>query len=72
LVLPFATQIRVVFLYLNAKTKKLYIYGCADTCAFSKGEKPFWSPGARFEARSLVRNKALLLRSVEKLAVRSH
>lgn len=45
--------------------QKNYIYGCADTCAFSNGEKPFWSPGAKFEARSLVGNKALLLRGVE-------
>lgn len=62
---PFVTQIRVVFLYLNAKTKKLYIWVCRYVCFFSKGEKPFWSPGAKFGARSLVRNKALLLRGVE-------
>lgn len=59
---PFITQIRVVFLYLNAKTKKLYIYGCADLCAFSKGQNPFWLLGAKVEARSLIRNKAHLLR----------
>ena len=30
----------------KCKNKK-YIYGCADMCAFSKGEKRFWSPGAK-------------------------
>lgn len=42
--------------------QKNYIYGCADLCAFSKGQKPFWSLGAKVEARSLIRNKAHLLR----------
>lgn len=31
---PFITQIRVVFLYLNAKTKKLYIWVCRSVCFF--------------------------------------
>ena len=30
------------------------IYGCADMCAFSKGENPFWSPGAKFEVSGLL------------------
>lgn len=42
--------------------QKNYIYGCADLCAFSKGQNPFWSLGAKVEARSLIRNKAHLLR----------
>lgn len=33
-------------------------------CAFSKGEKPSWSLGARFEASSQVSNKALLFMGV--------
>lgn len=53
---PFITHIRVVFLYLNVEQKN-YIHGCADMCTFSKVEKPFWSPGAKFEANILVRNK---------------
>lgn len=30
-------------------------------CVFPKAEKPFWSPGTKFERRSLIRNKDLLL-----------
>lgn len=34
-------------------------------CAFSKGKKPSWSPGAKFEGHGLIRKEYLLLNGVE-------
>lgn len=51
---PFITQSRVVFLYLNVKTKKI-IYMGVQICVvfFPKGGKAFWSWRARFAVNSL-------------------
>lgn len=54
---PFITQIRVVFLYLNAKTKKLYIWVCGCVLFLKEKNHPGrWEP----DSRSRVSNKALL------------
>ena len=71
---PPITNQSSIFIFKCKNKKKLYIYiykerererereRCADMCAFSKGEKPFWPPGAKLEASSLVRKRLLLSR----------
>lgn len=48
-----------IFLF-KCKNKKIIYMGVQIMCAFSKEEKPFWSQGAKLEARILLEIRLLL------------